>query len=122
MKKRCLICESNLAGRQTKFCSTKCKLASTNNKHQNYVSQQRRGYQLKARLVEMKGGHCEICGYTKNQAALCFHHIVPKIKSFPIDIRHCSNNSWDKLIEEAEKCRLLCLNCHSELHNPTFST
>ena len=96
--------------------------ACINNKHQNYVAQQRRGYERKTKLVEMKGGRCEICGYSKNQAALCFHHINPKTKSFQIDIRRCSNCSWDKLLEEVGKCQLLCLNCHSELHNPGFST
>ncbi len=121
MEIKCLVCITTLTGRQTKFCSTKCKFAHINTKHQNYVAQQRRGYERKAKLVEMKGGCCETCGYSKNQAALCFHHVNPKIKSFPIDIRRCSNCSWDKLLTEADKCQLLCLNCHSELHNPNFS-
>lgn len=121
MENKCLVCNARLTGRQTKFCSTKCKLAVINNKHQNYITQQRRGYERKARLIKMKKGCCEFCGYYKNQSALCFHHINPAIKSFPLDIRHCSNNSWDKLVTEAEKCQLLCLNCHAELHNPTFS-
>jgi len=122
MKKNCLVCNSLLTGRQTKFCSTKCKFALINNKHQNYIAQQRRGYERKAKLVEIKGGCCEFCGYSKNQSALCFHHINPKTKSFQIDIRHCSNSSWSNLLIEVEKCQLLCLNCHSELHNPSFST
>ena len=122
MKKNCLVCNLQLTGRQTKFCSSKCKLAFINNKHQNYVTQQRRGYERKAKLIEMKGGCCESCGYSKNQSALCFHHINPKAKSFQIDIRHCSNSSWNNLLGEVEKCQLLCLNCHSELHNPSFST
>ncbi len=70
----------------------------------------------------MKGGKCTKCGYSKNSSALCFHHIDPKTKSFPIDIRRCSNSSWDNLIKEADKCMLLCLNCHAELHNPSFAT
>jgi hypothetical protein len=122
MEKRCEVCGKELLGRQMKFCSAKCKLATTNNKHQNYVSQKRRGYDRKAELVAMKGGKCSICGYSKNSSALCFHHIDPKIKSFPIDIRRCSNSSWDNLIKEANKCMLLCLNCHAELHNPSFAT
>jgi hypothetical protein len=93
-----------------------------NNKHQNYQTQQDRGYKRKARLVELKGGKCEICGYNKNQSALCFHHLEPSQKSFPIDIRKCSNSSWARLLSEADKCQLLCLNCHAELHNPAFST
>src|SRR5262245_13730443 len=122
MEKHCLICGSLLSGRQRKFCSTKCKFSFINNKHQNYAAQQQRGYKRKARLIQMKGGSCQICGYDKNQSALCFHHIDPTTKSFQIDIRRCPNNSWDNLMREVSKCQLLCLNCHAELHNPTFST
>jgi hypothetical protein len=80
-------------GRKRKFCSLKCKLSFINNKHQNYATQQRRDYERKAQLINMKGGKCQICGYNKNQSALCFHHTDPKTKSFQIDIRKCSNSS-----------------------------
>jgi len=122
MDKRCSTCENKLTGRQKKFCSIKCKNADTNNKHQNYIAQQRRGYERKAKLLKLKGGCCEICKYNKNSSALCFHHIDPKIIFFQIDIRHCSNSSWNGLLKEVDKCQLLCLNCHAELHNPSFST
>ena len=122
MEKKCLSCHILLAGRQRRFCSTKCRQSQINHKHQNYAAQQRRGHERKALLIKMKGNCCEICGYNKNSSALCFHHIIPSIKSFQIDIRRCSNASWDKLVVEADKCRLLCLNCHAEVHNPTFST
>ena len=119
---RCIVCSSQLTGKQTKYCSVKCKSAFINNRHQNYTSQQRRGYDRKIQLIELKGGSCQICGYNKNKSALCFHHIDPKTKSFQIDLRRCSNSSLANLIEEADKCQLLCLNCHAELHNPSFST
>lgn len=122
MEKVCVICEAPLTGRQTVFCSRQCKNASTNNKHQNYVSQQQRGRQRKQLLIQRKGGRCERCGYRRNEAALAFHHLEPADKSFPLDIRHCSDTSWDALLAEARKCQLLCLNCHAEIHNPEFST
>jgi len=122
MEKVCVICEVPLTGRQTVFCSRRCKNASTNNRHQNYVSQQQRGRQRKQQLIRQKGGRCERCGYRRNEAALAFHHLEPADKSFPLDIRHCSNTSWNSLLAEASKCQLLCLNCHAEIHNPEFST
>ena len=122
MEKGCSVCGKILEGRQSRFCSVACKNSTTNNKHQNYVAQQRRGNERRTRLIEMKGGRCQMCSYKRNQAALSFHHVRPETKSFQIDLRRCSNCSWDRLIEEAEKCQLLCLNCHAELHNPTFST
>ena len=122
MEKSCRVCGADLNGRQTKFCSHRCKNASTNNKHQNYVTQQQRGRERRLLLIQSKGGRCERCGYGRNHAALAFHHLDPANKSFAVDLRNCSNTSWDALQEEARKCLLLCLNCHSEIHNPEFST
>jgi hypothetical protein len=122
MDKKCSTCKNKLTGRQRKFCSTKCKNANTNNKHQNYIAQQRIGYERKAKLLEMKGGGCELCKYSKNSSALCFHHLDPQNKSFQIDIRHCSNTSWSNLLKEVKKCQLLWLNCYAEVYNPSFST
>src|SRR5438876_10362030 len=116
----CVVCQRNLHGRQTRFCSRRCKNSFTNNKHQNYVSQQQRGRQRRQLLIQEKGGRCQRCSYDRNQAALAFHHLDPTIKSFPIDLRNCSNNSWAALLIEAKKCSLLCLNCHAEVHNPEF--
>jgi len=109
MEKHCLVCRKLLVGRQRKFCSQFCKHTTTNNKHQNYVAQQRRGYDRRAKLIDLKGGRCEICSYNRNNAALSFHHVEPSLKAFQIDLRKCSNSSWNKLIEEANKCKLLCL-------------
>lgn len=116
----CEICNNNLKGRQTKFCSIKCKLKSCNNKHQNYNNQQRRGAARKIKLMQIKGLRCEICGYGKNYAALAFHHRNPDNKSFGLDLRSCSNNSWKSLVAEADKCDLVCMNCHMEIHHPDF--
>jgi hypothetical protein len=121
MKNICRVCESPLTGRQKIFCSARCKNVSTNNRHQNYVSQQQRGRQRRQLLIQEKGGCCERCGYGHNAAALAFHHPDPSSKSFGIDLRKCSNTSWQILLAEASKCVLLCLNCHAEVHNPDFS-
>lgn len=66
----------------------------------------------------MSGGCCEICGYNKNYSALQFHHLNPENKTFNIDARMLSNTKWDSIIKEWEKCKLLCANCHFEIHNP----
>lgn len=112
----CLTCGNILSGKQTKYCCRKCKLTNSNFKHQNYESQRDKGLKNKLKLLDMKGKYCQKCGYNKNTAALCFHHIGDKI--FGIDIRRCSNTSWKKLVEEAGKCIILCHNCHMEEHHP----
>ena len=39
---------------------------------------------LKIKVVEYKGGKCEVCGYDKNYAVLEFHHLDPSQKDFGI--------------------------------------
>jgi len=83
----------------------------------NYNKQKIRAIIRKIEMIEMKGGGCNNCGYNRNLAALEFHHINPKYKSFKLDMRKISNCTLEKLKEEFEKCELLCSNCHREHHN-----
>jgi hypothetical protein len=65
------------------------------------------------KLIEYKGGKCEKCGYDKCQQALDFHHLDPNKKKFGL----CNTvYSFEKLKQEADKCILLCANCHREEH------
>lgn len=114
---KCQNCQSNLIGKQIKWCSDKCKNNYANNKHQNYQAQQKRGKDRKLKLIKIKGGCCEICGYKKSMAALSFHHLDPLTKKFELDIRNLSNRKWENSLEEANSCQLVCLNCHMELHH-----
>jgi 5-methylcytosine-specific restriction endonuclease McrA len=66
--------------------------------------------------LEYKGGVCQICGYSKCKRALSFHYIDPKTKEFGISFRGFTR-SWDKTKNELDKCILLCMNCHMELHD-----
>ena len=114
----CNICGKLLTGKKRKWCSRTCKNKNTNYKHQNYVSQQSRGLARKIELLKMFDSKCKKCGYCKNYSALSFHHIDPTTKKFGLDIRACSNHTWQSLLEESKKCDLLCLNCHAETHHP----
>ena len=116
--KTCLNCAAELRGRQTKFCSRICKNAFNNQSYQSYQAQQRRGRERKLQLIKLRGGKCEKCNYRKNYAALEFHHVNPKNKNFQLDLRSLSNRRWEVILEEVEKCRLFCSNCHAEEHNP----
>jgi len=66
-------------------------------------------------LVEYKGGKCSICGYDKYIGALDFHHVDPNKKDFSVS--SWANSSLILLKAEADKCILVCSNCHRELHN-----
>lgn len=67
----------------------------------------------KNELVEYKGGKCERCGYSKSVGALHFHHRNPNTKDFAIGAK---SYSIERLKKEADKCILLCSNCHIEVH------
>ena len=70
----------------------------------------------KEELVKLKGGKCSKCNYNKSLSALSFHHRDPKEKLFGLSKEALWKYSWDKIISEVNKCDLLCLNCHAELH------
>jgi hypothetical protein len=67
-----------------------------------------------ATLIQYKGGQCQICGYNRHQAGLDFHHIDPNSKLFNMGTG--MSRQWHVLTREADKCILLCSNCHRELH------
>ena len=82
-----------------------------------YLRQTQRGWLRKQYLIEVKGGGCEKCGYNKCSRCLSFHHRDPKNKKFNLDLRIIGNFSWSKILDEFEKCDLLCMNCHGEHHD-----
>lgn len=117
---KCKQCEQNFISttKKQKFCSVNCKNRNHNNNC--YENQQKRAFLRKKKILSMKGDCCENCGYSRNIAALSFHHRNPENKSFQLDARNLSNRSWSVILSELEKCDLLCMNCHTELHNPNF--
>lgn len=116
-KKKCIICHNKLIRKQTKFCSIECKSGFYNTAYR----QRNIGLKRKKLLILQKENKCEICSYSKNSAALSFHHRDPSKKKFPLDLRNCANRSYKNLLKELKKCQLLCLNCHSEIEHPSYT-
>lgn len=71
----------------------------------------------KEELIKIKGGSCEVCGYSKSASALVFHHKYEKKKIFNISGKNLTKKTWNELLSEVKKCYLLCANCHAELHD-----
>lgn len=69
---------------------------------------------MKEILVAEAGGACELCGYDRCAGALQFHHRDPAQKQFQLGSGGLTR-SLERLREEAEKCVLLCANCHAEV-------
>ena len=69
---------------------------------------------VKRRLIGEAGGECRLCGYSRYQGALQFHHLDPREKEFLIS-RNGATRSMAEVRREAAKCVLLCANCHAEV-------
>jgi hypothetical protein len=54
---------------------------------------------------------CELCNYKAHPAALTFDHLDPTQKLFCLSDH--TNRSWQKIMDEIEKCRVICANCHN---------
>jgi hypothetical protein len=127
-KLKCVVCDIEIERPKNKFCSTSCtnKYKYQNNKTKlnanTYIRQIEKYRYRKFKLIELRGNTgCEKCGYIKNLGALDFHHIDSANKSFTLDSRKLSNKSWESIINEFEKCIILCANCHREYHNPELN-
>lgn len=74
------------------------------------VSERRR--QVKRVLVAEAGGRCRMCGFNGHPAALHFHHLDPATKEFHLG-HQGQSRAITRMRAEAEKCVLLCANCHA---------
>lgn len=84
-----------------KFCSKKCAATV-------------RRRELKTMLVEYCGGKCQSCGYNKYNGALEFHHVADSGKEFALG--NSEHIAISLVIEELDKCVVVCSNCHKEIH------
>ena len=76
---------------------------------------QERRWRKKNTLIERLGGKCVRCGFDDHPAALEFHHKDPATKEFTISPN--MTRSIELLEREADKCILLCSNCHQIEHS-----
>jgi len=73
----------------------------------------RRRIRIKAELVQASGGRCEDCGYARTISALEFHHRDATTKDFALG---GFLGSIERARAEADKCVLVCVNCHRVRH------
>lgn len=57
-----------------------------------------------------------MCGYSRSKGSLSFHHVDPEVKEYGISRMFSHVRGWEKIERELDKCVLLCLNCHGEVH------
>lgn len=109
---------SNGKGYKTtrRFCYECLPYETTDRVGKNMYHTLWREYIIK-QIKQRYGTSCSICGYSKNYAALDFHHINIKEKEFsPAQLINTSYD-LDQIFQELDKCQLVCANCHREIHN-----
>lgn len=72
--------------------------------------------QLQEDILNYAGNKCVLCGYNRCSAALEFHHVDASTKDIGISALIRRHPTLGDLIEEVNKCVLLCVNCHREAH------
>ena len=117
MIKICEICDEKFeTNSKTRLYCYKCSGVSTRadnetRKHQKTILRQ----SMKKQAIKLLGGKCSICGYDRCIDALEFHHKNPQEKEFKLGSGNTM--SWKEYKSEAFKCKLLCSNCHKEIHS-----
>ena len=78
------------------------------------IAERKKG--LKAWFADYKSKlQCSHCG-EKHVATLQFHHVDPSDKDREVSRMVHEGLSVDSVLEEIDKCIVLCANCHSILH------
>jgi len=77
---------------------------------------------VREQLLSILGYHCQRCGYHEFGSALIFHHRSGKKWGEPLIGRLLrrfvlapSMQNWERVLDAANNCALLCTNCHQSL-------
>ena len=121
-RKYCLDCSPFNSGNNKKLENNKGKTldqilkeAKCKKKSKYYKWQKKARLERKKTLIGIFGGSCLFCGYNRCHWSLEFHHIDPKMKDNTVSAYGLLKR-FEKLIKEIQKCLLVCVNCHREIH------
>ena len=89
---------------------TKIKTQKRKYKRRNELVRKRREY-----LIMKAGAFCADCKYGFGDFMYDFHHVDPSIKKFTLTGKNLTRK-WSDVLEEFDKCVLLCPNCHRTRH------
>ena len=90
------------------------------NKEKIKIERKKRRHRKRVELIMYKGGKCHDCSQPyngKNGSIFEFHHL--KEKRFGISAG-IADYTMDTLKKEADKCNLVCANCHAMQHSAEY--
>lgn len=90
-------------------------IGQTRTKNPNSIRMRELVQSRKKELVAYKGGKCERCEEEYHPNVFDFHHHDHNLKKFGVSQANMQR-SWGNLLNEVDKCHLLCANCHREVH------
>lgn len=105
----CVECGNIYDGYRNKYCSDECFAAACVRRRADGISYK------KSLVLEAKLGPCMDCGGDFAPYIMDLHHRDPKEKSF--EVSKFSDKSISAIMDEIEKCDLVCANCHRERHH-----
>jgi hypothetical protein len=84
----------------------------TSDEWKSYSTQKQRKLERRVFVAKKKISEgCQECGYQKRASALDYHH-TGKEKGMSVAERVTRCHSKKKILEEIERCEVLCANCH----------
>lgn len=103
-KGMCLDCGSRPQSDGYKYCQV-CRDYSSKRSKEKYKRK------MEA-IVKYMGGKCKRCGFSFPSYVYDFHHRNPDTKLFNISGNVVVSKDLDILLNELDKCDMLCANCH----------
>lgn len=93
------------------------------NREQRSAYKKEYGHKRKADLLKLKGSKCTVCSLEydgTNAPVFDFHHRNPKEKKFALSLISLYNKVWESILQEAEKCDVVCSNCHRMIERSSY--
>ena len=81
-----------------------------------WQSKRRHEFKNKLDKIKIDIGRCNLCGYKEHPEILQFHHRNKELKRFQLSTGNLGSYKWETILEEIDKCNLICPNCHSLIH------
>ena len=82
----------------------------------DWQNERRREYKRKILELKKASNGCIECGWYEHPEILQYHHREKEAKSFVLSTGNLGTRAWKKILEEIEKCDLICPNCHFWKH------